>query len=67
MTKHNFLRLLEKKKPEKTTIFLRDTQNFIYRRISVEYTPQIITVRAMTIFGHCHNVLNNNIVYMCVN
>ena len=36
MTKHNFLCLLEKK-AGKTTIFLRDTRNYAYRRISVEY------------------------------
>ena len=59
MTKHNFLRLLGKKKAGKTTIFLRNTKNYVHRRIYIEYARRIFE-RAMTIFGHCHNVLNNN-------
>ena len=39
MTKHNFLRLLEKK--AETTIFLRDTQSYVYGRIYVEYARRM--------------------------
>ena len=35
MTKHNFLRLLEKN-AGKTTIFRRNTKNYVYRRTFVE-------------------------------
>ena len=56
MTKHNFLHLLGKKAGQ-TTIFLRNTQNYITGYLLSMHDESI--ERAMTIFGHCRNVLNN--------
>ena len=54
------LHLLEEK-AEISTIFLRNTQNYVYRRIYVEYIRTTNFERAVTIFGPYHNVLNNNL------
>ena len=42
------------------TIFLPDTRNYLWRRISVDYRRRIFQ-GSVSIFWQCYNVLNNNL------
>ena len=56
-----FSTFIEKKKAGKTTFFLRDTQNYVYRRISVEYTWRILRALwpYLDIVTMCWIIINN--------
>ena len=57
--KAHFSTFIEKKKAGKTTIFLRDIQNYVYRLIYVEYARRILST-LWPYLDISYNVLNNN-------